>query len=73
MNEEMCMFERDEILEFLHKTIDIGIPRFEDNDRLFYYTGVLTEVTQEYIKLKLWDGIKQIPINDVIEIRLSRR
>lgn len=67
------MFDRTDCLEFLKKSIDVGVPNFQNHDHLFFYTGFVTEVTDDEIKLKLCDGIKIIPIKRIVEIRLSRR
>ena len=67
------MFDRNDCLEFLHKLIDVGVPNFQNHDHLFFYTGIETEVTEDEIKLKLSDGLKIIPIEKIVEIRLSRR
>jgi len=59
---------RNEIEEFLNEYVTIAIPHLV-LDRPFFHTGILTEVGDYYVTIKIKDGYKQICINDITEIR----
>lgn len=63
---------RGECSEFLNKHIGVGIPDFKGNGVFFYY-GTLLEVTDQYVKLKMDVGYKQINLDEIIEIKNARR
>lgn len=66
------MLSKDICLTFLLKAVDVAVPNFIDTDRLFFHRGILTEVTDDDITLKFSDGFKIIPIEKIIEIRLTK-
>jgi len=59
--------------KFLGKKVDLGIPNYNRSDRLFWLTGRLIEVDNDFLILKINNGVRKIPIDDVREISLSRR
>ncbi len=59
---------REDLKEFLNEYVTIAIPHLV-LDRPFFHTGILTEVDDYYITIKIKDGYKQISINDILEIR----
>lgn len=59
---------RDDCREFLNETVTIAVPHII-LDRPFFITGLLKEVTDRYLKLKISDGYKHILIDEIIEIR----
>jgi ferredoxin-fold anticodon binding domain-containing protein len=65
------MIVKEYIEGFLGKIIDVGIPHLYE-ERLFYYTGELLELTDEYLILKKKDGIKQIQLKNIVEINLHK-
>jgi ferredoxin-fold anticodon binding domain-containing protein len=65
------MIVKEYLEDFLGKIIDVGIPHLYE-ERLFYYTGELLELTDEYLILKKKDGIKQIQLKNIVEINLHK-
>lgn len=61
------MIMKEYIEDFLGETINVGIPHLYE-DRLFYYTGELLEVTFDCLILRKKDGLKQIQLKDIVEI-----
>lgn len=58
--------------DFLGKMVDVGIPNYNEIGRLFFFTGVILEISDEYIILKIKDGIRKIPVADIIALSLTR-
>ncbi len=56
---------------FLGKIVNIGIPHHY-LDRLFFVTGKLLEVSDDYLIVRKKDGVQQIELRDIIEISLSK-
>lgn len=67
------MFEKNEFDEFFGEIVDIGTHDFNVPDRIFYYTGCIKEITGNYIKLKTATGYKIVELDQIVEIRLSKR
>ena len=65
------MIVKKYIEDFLGKIIDVGIPHLYE-ERLFYFTGELLELTDEYLILKNNQGIKQIQLKSIVEISLHK-
>ena len=57
---------------FLGKTVNVGIPNFVRKDRLFFVTGVVLDISDNFLTLKIKDGVRKIPINDVREISINQ-
>lgn len=57
--------------EFVGKEVCIGVPHRYEN-RLFFLTGVVLTVKSNFLILRIKDGIKQIPFDDIVEIRLKQ-
>ena len=55
---------------FLGKIVNIGTPHHY-LDRLFFVTGALLEVNDDYLILRKKDSIRQIELKDIIEISLN--
>ena len=66
------MIDSNECMEFLNHRVGIGVTNFE-NGGIFYYYGQLLEVTDEYVKIKMDIGYKQIRLDEIIEIKRARR
>jgi len=66
------MIESKECNEFLDQRVGIGVTNFE-NGGIFYYYGILLEVTDQYVKIKMDIGYKQINLEDIIEIKTARK
>lgn len=60
----------NEILPFLNKHVSVGIPHWVE-DRLFYYSGTITRVNQDYITMILPNGIKEIEISKIKQIFIN--
>lgn len=60
--------ERQECLEFLNEYVDVGTPHMF-LDRPFFIKGIVLEITEQYLKLKMSDGYKMLPLENIIEIR----
>jgi ferredoxin-fold anticodon binding domain-containing protein len=65
------MIVKEYIEDFLGKIVDVGIPHLYEN-RLFYHTGELLELTDDFLILKKKDGIKQLQLRDIAEINLNK-
>ena len=60
-----------ECKEFLNERVGVAISNFV-NGGLFYYYGKLLEVTEQYVKLKMDIGYKQINIDEIQEIKRAK-
>ncbi len=58
--------------DFLNKKVDIAIPNFNREGCLFWITGYVIEVSENFLTLKIKGGIRKIPLSDVREISLNR-
>ena len=67
------MIERQEIEGFLNQYVSVGIPHLVYENQLFFHTGQLTELTDEYVKIQTKSGLKLIPLDQIREIRIARR
>ena len=57
--------------EFLNKKVDVGIPHLYKEGKLFFLTGFVFDVKDGALFLKIKDGFRKIPFDDIIEIRPS--
>ena len=64
--------KKEYIKNYENKLVNIGVPHLVLDHRLFYHTGKIIEITNEYLTLKKNDSIKQIRLEDVIEIKENR-
>ena len=55
-----------------HERVGVGVANFL-NGGIFYYYGQLLEVTDEYAKIRMDIGYKQIRLDEIIEIKRARR
>jgi len=58
--------------DFLNKLVDIGIPNYTRPNRLFFVTGKVIEIDETYLTLRITDGLRKIPLSDIIQISLSK-
>jgi hypothetical protein len=58
--------------QYRGKLVNVGIPNFVRKDRLFFITGVVLSVDEKYITLKIKDGLRKIPFQDIIEISIKK-
>ena len=56
---------------FLDKIVNIGVPHHY-LDRLFFVTGELLEINNDFLIIRKKDGVQQIELKDIIEISLNR-
>ncbi len=54
--------------DFLGKIVNIGVPHFHKEHRLFFITGLVTDVEDGFITLEIKEGIRRVPFSDIIEI-----
>ena len=66
------MITSSECSEFISERVAVGVVDFVHNGN-FYYYGRLLEVTDEYVKIKMNVGYKQIFLKEIVEIKLARR
>ena len=59
---------RNDCEEFLNEKITVAVPHII-LDRPFFITGLVKEVTGEYIKLQVKNGYKHVSIDEILEIR----
>ena len=64
--------ELEKVTKFLKKEVAIGIPHYDNPDKLFFNFGTITEANEEYIILEFPTGIKQIPLDQIKEIHIAR-
>ena len=58
---------------FLGKTVSVGLQHEIITNRLFFYNGVLTELSDDTLTLRMSNGFKIIPLDQVMDIHLDRR
>ena len=64
--------ETDEMYKgFLNKAVDVGIPHIFEQGKLFFIKGIVIDVRDDFLVLKITDGIRKIPFADVIEIKVT--
>jgi len=56
---------------YLGRNCDIGVPH-KFQDRLFFYSGIILELTEDSLILQMKDGIKVFDYRDIIEISLHK-
>jgi len=66
------MIESSECKEFLNQRVGVGVTNFL-NGGIFFYYGELLEVTNQYVKIKMDIGYKQINLVEIVEIKMARR
>jgi hypothetical protein len=54
------------------KKVCVGIPNWFDTTKLFYEVGTVLEVTNEYMVLRNDNGIRKIPLSDIMQIELYK-
>jgi hypothetical protein len=63
--------KEDECREFLHTLVAIGVPH-QTEARPFYFYGLLLEVTEQYAKIRMENGYKVIPLDEILEIHETK-
>ena len=61
--------DRKDFEVFLYQTCDIGVPHLVMPGRLFFLKGIVIEVDDEFLRLKLENGFKLIRLSEIREIR----
>ena len=49
------------------KTVDVGIPHYNNPNKLFFITGKLIEVNDQYILLETSKGIRRLSLVDILQ------
>lgn len=63
------MTEGERYLDFLGKNVDIGIPNFNNPNRLFLINGTVIDVNEDYLTLRIKDGYRKIPYSNIFHIQ----
>ena len=66
------MITPSECREFKGKRVAVATDNFQTGGWFAYY-GYLLEVTDKFVKIKMDIGYKQIPLVEIIEIKIARR
>ena len=66
------MSEKNLYEQYLKKTVNVGIPNYIHKDRLFFITGFVLDLDENYVILKIKDGMRKIPYSDIIEISVKK-
>lgn len=66
------LIDVDELREFLHSNVDIGVRDLYSADSVFYFSGLLKRISNENVKLKTKIGYRIITIEEILEIRFSK-
>ena len=61
--------EKAILKQYINTKVGVGVENFLDPAKLFFYFGILEQVTDSYIILETDTGHKQINLDDVLEIR----
>lgn len=67
------MITKEEIINLIGFFISVGVPNFDFPDQLFFYYGVLKEVTDTTLKLETRAGVKIVPLAKVMDVHITRR
>ena len=54
------------------KKVCVGIPHWFNDTKLFFEIGNAIEVTNEHMILQTPNGIRKIPLSDIMQITLYR-
>jgi len=57
--------------KFLGNTVNIGIPHLYQKRKLFYLTGLVIDIEGDFLVLKIKNGLRKIPFDDIMEIQLN--
>lgn len=61
--------EYEDCLRYKNKTISVGVQHEVSPDKLFYFYGKLIDVTADAIKLQMTNGIRIIPLSQILELK----
>ena len=59
--------------DFLGQFVNVGIPHYTRERRLFFITGLVTSVEDDFLILRIKDGIRKIPFSDIMEISINHQ
>lgn len=57
---------------FLNQKVSVGIPNWYDPSKLFFQSGIVTDITENNLVLVNDDGVYNITLSDIIQIELYR-
>ncbi len=63
--------QKNECIRFLEESVGVGVPHMHE-PRPFYFYGIIKAVTDKYLTLSYAGGVKQILLDDIIEIRIAK-
>ncbi len=67
------MVKFDDVKDYIYEDVSVGLQHSVIPNRLFYYYGFLEEANDEFIKIQMRNGVKQIPLNQIMEIKSRGR
>lgn len=62
------MLTKENLEPFLNRNVSIGVSHLFMQDRLFFYYGCLTQVTETEILLQTKIGFKRIPLDQILDV-----
>ncbi len=67
--------DKELITPFYKKNVDvaIGVPHAVTAGKPFFYYGRITKLTDKYLILRFEKGIKQILLEDIVDIHLDEK
>lgn len=65
------MSENDIYNNFLGQVVNIGIPYYMKEHRLFFITGLVTNIDDKFLVLRVKNGIRKIFFSDIIQISIN--
>jgi len=65
------MIGKDDLIEYKDKNVVIGIPHLYEENKLFYYLGMITDLEEDSLRLKTKDGLYLISYSDIRAIKIS--
>jgi len=66
------MLKKENIENYLNKNISVGVPHLVIDDRLFFFYGILINVSETEITIKTKNGYKIIPIEQIQDLHENK-
>ncbi len=64
------MITYEDVYQFLGKKINVGVAHRVVPGKIFWYFGILIEVNDLYLKLEIKDGVKVVPLTQVLQVQI---
>ena len=65
--------DRNDVKDLIFQEVSVGVPHQVIPGRLFYHFGILEEANDLYVKIRMEHGVRQIPYDEIMEIKLRGR